>query len=571
MGQSNIQPDNQPKKTPQKLSPAQLQKIRNKKVNPKSDTSGVAIIYKTMAQLMTLVSTCQDVAPVAGSKGVVAAAPVVANKSDPAQSIGALVQAMQSQEFTTSPNSFYQKVFLATMDSSEIDAPAIKTLVTENLQSLFAPCLSDSTSRKDFALSMANAYSQLSNKSQNTIVLQMCLSLVVGPDHSLVDAVLKTYKNCVTTHNEIPNIKKVQKQIAATLAPFQAWNEQYCSLMEGLNKGKLAIQKIVGVVESAPKDATHQMNVLARLIKPLIVHSDYQQQMSQLLMQHFSKAAVNNPQKAFFAFMEKLQLSLPADCKQGCEAIIKHGQNQKVVLSNPDAQSTQAYIVKPGGGEKAFHNWVHDVIHNEPIMMAMYILLMSGSGSYGFLAKIMANLGVSMADIKKFVNDMKAIQDDINDLMTNKDPAEQAKDAADISAKQADLNGLIKTYGSKLGPELIKSLNSFANPGGSLDKVISEATAGKYTNWSDIAKDPSALKDVQKYLTGAGGGSAPSGVTTVFKNMSDLMGSLNTQNQADVEKLNLTTKKVDSLTKLFAASITMYKGLNQTLTNFSGS
>lgn len=570
MGQSNIQPDNQPKKTPQKLSPAELQKIRSKKVDSKSDTTGVAMIYKTMAQLMTLVSTCQDVAPAAGSKGVVAAAPVVANKSDPAQSIGNLVQAMQSQEFATNPNPFYQKAFLATMDSSEIDAPAIKTLVSENLRSLFAPCLSDPTGRKDFALSMANAYSQLSNKSQNTTVLQMSLNLLMGSDHSLVDATLKTYKNCVTSHNEIPNIKRLQKQIAATLAPFQTWNQQYCSLMEDLNKGKLSIQKVVSVVESAPKDATHQMNTLARVVKPLIVNTDCQHTMSKLLVQHFSQVAENDPQKAFFAFMEKLQLSLPAECKSGCEAIKSSGSK---LLGSAD-------FVKSGMmHEKQAHkssgsgtsSWVHDVIHDEPIMMAMYVLLMSGSGSYGFLAKIMANLGVSMADVKKFVNDMKGIQDDINDFMTSKDPGQQSKDAADIAAKQADLNSLIQTYGSKLGPELIKSLQGFAGEGQSLDKVISDATKGGCISWKNLAVNPQFFKKVQDFLTGPGGGAAPAGVTTVFKNMSDLLGSLNTQNQADVEKLNLTTKKVDSLTKLFAASITMYKGLNQTLTNYSGS
>ncbi len=580
MGKSNIQPDNQPNKSLQKLSPTELQKIRSKKVDPKSGIPDVAIIYKTMAQLMTLVSTCKDVAPVAGSKGVIAPAPVVANKSDPAQSIGALVQAMQGQEFTTNPNSFYQKVFLATMDSSEIDAPAIKALVSKNLQSLFAPCLSDPSVRKSFALSMANAYSQLSNKSPNTTVLQKCLNLLMDSDHPLVDATLKTYKNCVTTHNEIPNIKKLQKQLAVSLAPFQSWNQQYCNLMGDLNKGKLSIQKVVNVVELAPKEATHQMNTLARVIKPLIVNSDSQQEMSKLLVQHFSKLAPNDSQKAFFAFMKKMQFSLPIDCKQGCEAIKASGLNQLRSSSSTKSglmykeQASKTSSKSSGSSSSGYHSWVHNVIHHEPIMMAMYVLLMSGSGSYGFLAKIMANLGVSMADVKKFVNGIKGVQDSINDLMTNKNPALQSKDAADIAAKQSSLNSLIKTYGSKLGPELIKSLSSFSGLGQSLDEVVSEATKGMKTplpNWTAAADSPDALKAIQKYLTGPGGGSAPAGVTTVFKNMSDLLGSLNTQNQADVEKLNLTTKKVDSLTKLFAAAVTMYKGLNQTLTNYSSS
>ncbi|MCH9631992.1 MAG: hypothetical protein S4CHLAM6_03150 [Chlamydiae bacterium] len=579
MGQSNIQPDKQPEKSHQRLSPAELQRIRNKKVEKKSDISGVAMIYKTMAQLMTLVSTCHDVTPVSGSKGVASTGPVVANQSDPAQSIGHLVQAMQSKEFETHPNQFYQKVFLATMDCSEIDSPAIKALASKDLQSLFASSLSDATSKKGFALSMANAYRQLSHQSKNTTVLQMCLNLLMGSEHPLVDTTLKTYKNCVTTHNEIPNIKKLQKQVATTLGPFQVWNQQYSELMSDLNKGKFSIQKVVNVVESAPKGAKHQMETLSRVIKPLIKSSSSQKEISKLLVQHFSQTSgANDPQKLFLAFVQKMQTAFPDDCKQGCQAIEAMGSNQlKASTSDGPGKvgqdsASQAPSKVSHSSDSVFHSWEHSVIHHEPIMMAMYVLLMSGSGSYGFLAKIMANLGVSMANIKKFVSDMKAIQDDMNDLMSNKSVSMQEDDARAIWDAQNNLNGLIKTYGSKLGSELRQSLSNFSNSGGSLDQVVSEATKGMSTplsNWKDASASSDAVAAIQKYLTGPGGGAAPAGVTTVFKNMSDLMGSLNTQNQADVEKLNLTTKKVDSLTKLFAASVTMYKGLNQTLTNYS--
>ncbi|MCH9631991.1 MAG: hypothetical protein S4CHLAM6_03140 [Chlamydiae bacterium] len=249
---------------------------------------------------------------------------------------------------------------------------------------------------------------------------------------------------------------------------------------------------------------------------------------------------------------------------QACKMI--GATNGKGGAQSVGASSSSATSKAAATAEK---DWRRHVLKHDPIMMALYLLLMSGGGSYGYLAKIMSNLGVSMANIKKFVKDMKTIQDDVNDLMTNKSPSEQGDDAQSISDAQKDLNSLIKQYGSKLGPELIKSLSAFASPGGSLDQIISEATKGACKSWSDVVSNPDDLQKVQEYLTGPGGGAAPAGVTTIFKNMSDLMGSLNTQNQADVEKLNLTTKKVDSLTKLFAASVTMFKGLNQTLTNYS--
>ena len=223
-------------------------------------------------------------------------------------------------------------------------------------------------------------------------------------------------------------------------------------------------------------------------------------------------------------------------------------------------------------GSDPLKRWRHHVIHDLPVMMAIYLLLMSGKGSYGYLAKIMANLGVSMADIKKFITAMKKLQDDINDFMKSKDKGDWASDAADIAKQEAALKGLLKQFGGKLGPDLVKSLGAFANT--NLDKVVSDATAGMdppCTTWADAASRPEALQKLHDFMTGPKGGSTPASVTTLIKNLSDLMNSLNTQNQGDIEKLNLATKKVDSLTKLFSASITMYKGLIQTLSNYSGS
>jgi len=196
---------------------------------------------------------------------------------------------------------------------------------------------------------------------------------------------------------------------------------------------------------------------------------------------------------------------------------------------------------------------------------------MSSDGAYGYLAKIMGNLNVTMKDIGKFTDDIEKINNVLKDFLEETDIEELAKLAQQIAELSESLGGLLEEFGDKLGDALKERIEKFVKPGGTLDDAVKKANIGEHTNWKDLAADPAACKKMQDYLTATAGGGVGEGATSLITNISQLLGALTTVNQGQLEKLNMTTKKVDSLTKLFSSAITMFKGLTQTLTQYSGS
>lgn len=583
MNSHQINPDQNGKKAYSDSKLEQIRELEAKRVKSKQDLNKTALIYTAMSQLATLVTTCKEVASTSAISKISSPSSAVGTPFlDPVQSIAALMDSFKSNSFATHPNQFYQHVLLALLAVSEIPSSYMKNLVVNEIRSRLGPCLSDSATQKSLSFCLAHAYSQAFGQTPHISILKMCLNMILGSDDSsLTDATTKTYQNCIVSHNEIPNIKKHQKQMAALLVPTQTWQTNYNQFLDNMNKGNFSVKSLVALVESAPKGTQHQMNMLAKWVGPLIEGQKSQEAMSKALCFHFAQEGkLNVAQQKLEAFGKKLQEVMPQKIQQPTQALIEKASYNMVTgplssskpfnLQDLNLKETQAsHSVGSSSGPSS---WMHHIIHDCPIMMALYIVLMSGSGAYGFLAAIMGSLNVTMGDIEKFVNTLKDLQDTLNDFMSQKDPTKMAQDAAKIASLQSQLNDLTSKYGGKLGQDLINALKSFSGPGtGSLDQAINDATGGADKSWSDLAKDPKNLQKVQDYFTGPKGGSAPAGATTVFKNMSDLMGSLNTQNQAEVEKLNLDTQKVDSLTKLFASSLTMYKGLIQTLSNYSGS
>lgn len=212
-----------------------------------------------------------------------------------------------------------------------------------------------------------------------------------------------------------------------------------------------------------------------------------------------------------------------------------------------------------------------EIIEHGPIFLALLVVLFTGeNSSYHVLARNMSDINNLMKKISQFTDDVKSIQDDLSKLMDGKGDLESI--TQDIVEKQKHLNELLIKEESALGSDMRRVLSDFIEKGkGSLDNLVDKATNGKCSNWEDASKDGAILDQVKKYMTGEGGGPAGEGITTVVQNISQLLGALNTQNQGQIEKLNMITKKVDASTKLFSSVITMYKGLTQTLTSYSGS
>lgn len=246
-----------------------------------------------------------------------------------------------------------------------------------------------------------------------------------------------------------------------------------------------------------------------------------------------------------------------------------HGGAQKTDLNNNNMHEV----------EKSHHSSApssqreKDLIEHGPIFLALLVVLFTGQdSSYHVLANDMGNLSNLMKDIQKYSNIIKKINDDLNNLMNGTGNPQQI--AQDIANQQKNLQDLLKNNKGAISPDLAKNIEDYCKPGGDLDQVVAAATKGMTppcSSWADAANNPAALQKIKDYLTNASGGSVGPAASTIFSTTSNLLGSLNTQDQAQVEKLNLLTQKVDSTTKLFSSCLTLFKGLTQTLTNFSGS
>ncbi len=251
--------------------------------------------------------------------------------------------------------------------------------------------------------------------------------------------------------------------------------------------------------------------------------------------------------------------------------------SQQVGQNNPADQDKSVGATQGAPAPSPIDQHTKDMIDHGPIFLAIMMVLMTGPDSgYHVLAQDMGNINQILNDLKKFSDMTQQIQDDINNFMNGTGDPQQI--AQDIANAQSQIQNLLKDPNiiNELGgtsSELYKDLSSFSQPGGSLDQVISEATAGKITSWSALASNGAAsdFATVKAYLTNESGGAAGAAATGVFKNLTDLLGGLSTQNSAQMEELNLTTKKVDADEQLVAAAISTFKSISSELTNYSGS
>jgi len=104
--------------------------------------------------------------------------------------------------------------------------------------------------------------------------------------------------------------------------------------------------------------------------------------------------------------------------------------------------------------------------------------------------------------------------------------------------------------------------------------LLNKATKGKYTTWQQFANDPNAknsLPDIKNYITGTGGGVIPKPATTALSDLSNLMGSIQSQNNGQVQELSMLEQQVNSDAQLFSSTVTLMKSMAQVLTNYSGS
>ncbi len=262
------------------------------------------------------------------------------------------------------------------------------------------------------------------------------------------------------------------------------------------------------------------------------------------------------------------QLSQICDLCHQVGATDGNGGAQKVDGNNNNVTQTQISHSSAPSQQRE-----KDLIDHGPIFLALMVVLFTGQdSSYHVLADAMGNLSNLMKNVQQYTNIVKQINDDLNNLMNGTGNPQQI--AQDLAQQQKNLQDLLNNNKGVLSPDLVKNIEDYCKPGGDLDQVVAAATKGMTppcSSWADAANNPAALQKIKDYLTNASGGSVGPAASTIFSTTSNLLGSLSTQNQAQVEQLNLLTQKVDSTTKLFASALTQFKGLIQTLTNYSGS
>ncbi len=212
--------------------------------------------------------------------------------------------------------------------------------------------------------------------------------------------------------------------------------------------------------------------------------------------------------------------------------------------------------------------------HGEVFLALLLILFDGPNSNYNCLAKNMGDLQKILNELKKFGDDSQQIQDALQAIMNGKGTAADVKTLAAAEQNMQQMLEPAEVAKLHLSPALVKALKTFSDPGtGDLDQLINKATGGKCTNWQDLANnpDPAVIYKVKQYMAGAGGGSAPKPVTTALSDLSNLMSSIETQNQGQVQQLSLLQKNVDSDAQLFSSTVTLMKAMAQTLTNYSGS
>lgn len=362
------------------------------------------------------------------------------------------------------------------------------------------------------------------------------------------------------------------------------WNTDYASLIKALKEGKVPFELLMKILFTAPDNANADEKIkgLTDLMKPLLDRDDNQKEFSRMLALYFTdkedkagslQAAEDflnslvpymskSEEDPYFAHLQQVLITTKENIGIYCES----DQYDQIKI-NAELKTGVVDFEKLVGIDIKNYN----IIHTAPIMMALYVMLMSSEGSYGYLAEIMGNLNKTMKEIGEVLDDMKGLNDKLSDFMSAEDPESLLELAREIRDLRESLSGLVKDKGDSLSDDIVERMNKYLDPKiGTLDQMVAGMGVEGVDTWDDILSNPDHCAKLQKYITADGGGAIPAPVTAAFNHYKGLVDTLTTQNSAQLQKLNMTTKKVDSLTKLFSAAVTMYKGITQTLTNYSG-
>ncbi len=538
-------------------------------------TSSLAILYTTLQQLQDLSQTCKVYSLQPAAQSLQPTPVEKPQVTDPISLLKEALSPIKEQDCSNNPELFYKGLFHAALIAKHSQPQILKNKICQILKDYAQTVTLDFAHQKSFAYSLAGAYRSISHNSPKTELLEEVLNFYIKGNSSTIDTVKQAYLHSIKTDNVIPQLKSHHQKCATAFENSANWQKSCDKLVADLKSGAQDPQIVSKIIQLIGKACSpSQVKPLADILSPLLDQEDTKMALGQYLALHFTD--LKDPaasQEQLLQFSDKLKGAIPNQHHQALENCAGVYQSQHVFNQTNPLTQNQLNSETQNVGQSVSNNvnsngFVHQIVWNTPLLMAMYILLMSGQGAYGYLGDIMGNINDTLSDLQKFTSDVQKIQDDINQLMKNASTSNPSALVQDIAANQSDLQNLLAQYGDKLSPELIQDIKNFSTT--SLNDVVSEATSGKVLDWSDLSSNPAAIAQVQAYLTNESGGAAGQAATGVFKNMTDLLGGLNTQNSAQMEELNLITKKVDSLTQLFSSSATTFKTLIQLLTNYDG-
>lgn len=507
------------------------------------------------------------------------------------ESVAELINAFENEEFKTDPDAFYQKLINVLAEDNQLPRSDAKGGLIQEIKSLLSPAFRDLNSQASLALSLSEAYRQLTAGSGDTTELKNILNNIFGAQNPVVNTALEEYNSAIQAGGAISDIQEHQGVLIEDVIRDGTWQDQYNALLRELSLGRLPLDLVEEIYKNAPPGSEQEMKMLSKHLEPLVMDTAVQDAFANYLAlyaaQTGSLEAAKEKAGEIISMIQKYSHSRHADSfnslrdKTAAALIASGGPFNATYLM------TQSEIANKLNNVKSEFNEVAKVplknryiLYNAPIMMALFVLLMSKDGAYGYLANVMDNLNKTMKEIKKYTDDLTDINNYLSKFMDEPVPAKQLEYLKEIQKARDDIRKMLNENPETFGEDLREKLHNLVKQGGTLDNLVSEGTGlHGLDDLITVSRTPEHengietghLKKLQDYMTSASGGSAGEGVTTTVSEISNLLGAVNTHNQAQLEKLNMITKKIDALTKLFSSAITMNKGLIQTLTQYSGS
>lgn len=587
-----------PNNDPNRIKETHFHGVNGDPAKLQNTTQKTALVYETLTALTELSTAVADMSSkqVAGTAlstiDASSNALVAFIADDPAESLGVLFNILESKGYLNNPAEFLEALArvgldIADLKVEDIGIDDIKSALISQLKEKVGPLLNDPVTAKEMSLALAQVYLDLggSNKLNDINQLKGMLGVFFGNVNPVVDSTIKTYQSAINESSNITNLNVGQNSSLLKSLPGSGdWNAEYNALIKALKEGKLPFESLMEVLLTAPESAEKdgRIKALTDLMKPLIDRDDNQDAFARMLALYFtdrddkegSLQAIDSflntlvPYMAksendpYFAHLQQLLITTKENIGIYCDS-----DEYDQIKINSELKAGIVTFEKAIGADIKNYN----VIHTAPIMMALYTMLMSSDGAYGYLAEIMGNLNKTMKEIGEVLDNMKELNDKLSEFMSAKDPEELIGIAEEIGDLREALSSLVKGNDGSLSDDIITRMNKYLDPKtGTLDQMVAGMGIEGVHTWDDLIGNSDNCAKLQKYITADGGGAIPAPVTAAFNHYKGLVDTLTTQNSAQLQQLNMTTKKVDSLTKLFSAAVTMYKGITQTLTNYSG-